>query len=169
MSGKRKKAPPIVNVKVKNRDGTFTTMSQASYNSTQALLGEIGSANISSLDRKEFGDDINARTEAYSDDRTLDFMNGLENTDPGKATPDGTFNQDGLGPKRPPVDYNALKDDVKIRQEMADAIAGTKPKYRYRKYLDQVSMLQQDQPGQLQTVLARTLKNGGSILGGGMM
>lgn len=54
-----------------------------------------------------------------------------------------------------------------VNSELADAIAGTKPKYRYRKYLDQVSALQNDQPGQLQTVLS---KGGGSTaLGGGML
>lgn len=53
-----------------------------------------------------------------------------------------------------------------VNAELADAVAGTKPKYRYRKYLDSVSQMQSDQPGQLQTMLSRGT-NGSTALGGG--
>lgn len=55
-----------------------------------------------------------------------------------------------------------------VAGELQDAIAGTKPKYRFRKYLDQVTQLQNDQPGQLQTVLSKG-NFGGSALGGGAL
>src|SRR4051812_20174171 len=34
-----------------------------------------------------------------------------------------------------------------VANELSDAIAGSKPKYRYRKYLDATQQLQSDQPG----------------------
>lgn len=89
----------------------------------------------STLDQQELMGQLNDYSTAFSDGRTLETL--------------------GAGAK----DLNL------IRAEAADAVAGQKPKYRYRKYLDQVSQMQQDQPGQLQTVLAKSGR--GSILGGG--
>lgn len=143
MSGKRKKAPPQQQVRVTNPDGSTTTMTQGSYNEIQKLTQDIQLGDMSSLDKKDFMNDINNNLMSFADGLSMDEMTkrfeaGLQ-----------------------------VKGNDQIRAEMADAIAGQKPKYRYRKYLDQVTRMQSDQPGQLQTVLARSGRGNGSVLGGG--
>lgn len=137
MGGKRR-APPQ-EVKVKNADGSTTRMMASTYKQTTSLANSINSADISTLDRQEL---IERLQEGSAKNRI-------------KKGPLGMRNESVSGVMK------------KLKSELAAAKAGTAPKYRYRKYLDQITQLQSDQPGQLQTVLSKG--GNGSILGGGSL
>lgn len=154
MSGKKKQKQSMV--QIKNADGTTTMVSQGAFGLAQSLGTQINEGDMSSMDKMELMTGIN---DTIKDSHTqyYDSKTGKYEDKP---------IQGPLGMGGTPVE-SSMRGLGAIQNEIKDAIAGTKPKYRYRKYLDQVSALQQDQPGQLQTVLSRG--GSGRVLGGGTM
>lgn len=155
MGGKRKASQQPM-VTVRNADGSTTQLSQGAYALSANLGNQINTGDLSTLDRQEL---MGRLQESVQGSRTQ-FVNEL-----GQIS-DNAFLADGRTPSGKPVE-SSMVGMTQIQAELGDAIAGQKPKYRYRKYLDQVTALQNDQPGQLQTVLSRGGR--GSILGGGAL
>lgn len=150
MGGKRSQGTP--DVMYQAQGGKQIRVGGEVYNAATALGGTVNNSDISSLDRKEFLDRINSGLAG----------NSIDTKWVGGTGGGGAMN---LGYQQRTESASGAIGGVQA--ELADAIAGVKPKYRYRKYLDQVSRLQNDQPGQLQTVLSRG--GSGSILGGGSL
>lgn len=115
----------------------------AHWNAAQYGVGVAKNANISSLDKKDFLDNVNY---ALANNEKL-HTGGLA----------GDIDTAGI-------------TIAGAGQELNNAIANPNaPKYRYRKYLDTITQMQGDQPGQMQTVLSRGTNGLGSALGGGLL
>lgn len=137
MSGKGSSGPSAV-LDILGPEGKRMQISQTSYNKAMGVGAAIkNEQNISSRDREE-------------------LMNTLRTN---------VQNNEHQGGLQSHGQWDTIENSLPtIQAELGAAIEGKAPKYRYRKYLDQVEMQMKDQPGQLQTVLS---KGNFGILGGG--
>jgi hypothetical protein len=127
MGGKRNGPSAVLDIL--GPEGKRMQISETSYNKALGVAGQIRNAdNISTRDREELQNTLrtNVQNNVHS--------GGLQSSG----------------------QWDSIENSLGgIQQELKDAVEGTKPKYRYRKYLDTMTNQVNDQPGALQTVLSR--------------